>query len=93
MAIMRNCKIERIKINNLEEIAIGKTINGETIISHNDNKIATVVEGPMEEMSSIIRRKYDYFFLTKNTLAKIGGRGISENEYNNYLNSIKEKTN
>ncbi len=83
--------MQEIKINDLEEIAVGKTINGEMIISNRNNKISTVVQGTFDGVLGILRRKNDYQLLEDNTLHKLGGRGISEKEYNTYLNSIKEK--
>lgn len=86
---------ERIHIHRLEEIAIGETINGETIIANEDNKISTVIKDQIlggKDNSGIIYKKNNYF-LSGYSLFKQKGEKISEAEYNKYLDSIKQKTN
>jgi len=85
----------KIHIHRLEEIAIGKTINGETIIANEDNEISTVIKDQIlggKNSGGIICKKNNYF-LDGYNLFKLRGEKISETEYNNYLNSIKQKTN
>ena len=74
-----------IKINSLEEVAMGNVINGEIILSHRNNKVETL----KKDLSC---KKYDYV-LIDNTLLNIGGVEISKKKYNYYLNLIKQKTN
>jgi len=81
----------KIHIHRLEEIAIGKTINGETIIANEDNEISTVIKDRIlsgKNGGGIIWKKNNYF-LDGYSLFKQRGEKISEAEYNKYLDSIK----
>lgn len=81
---------KKISINKLEDIAIGKTINMETIVSNKDCKISTVIGGQIlnGKNSGMVWRKTNYLLKNYNLL-KLGVEKISESKYNEYLDSIK----
>lgn len=81
--------VQEIKINNLEEIAIGKNIEDEIIISNKDNKVVTIRETNFGGSTDIIRIKYNYK-LKDNTLTRLGGTRLSKEEYNYCLDLIKQ---
>ena len=81
-----------IKIINLEDIAVGKKIGEEIVIYNNHNIISTLLELSLEDLSKI-RFRWDYILRNNNTLITLAGKRITEEEYNNHLNSIKYKAN
>lgn len=82
---------QNILVNNLEEIAVGKEINGEFIIG-NDNAIVQTIE---ELRGHATKKTYllNSYVLEKTTLQPLESKKIPEKYYNEYLNLIKQKTN
>jgi len=81
---------KKISINKLEEIAVGKTINGETIVSNKNDKVSTVIEDQIlnGKKSGLTWKKHNYLLINYNLLL-LSNRTISESKYNEYLDSIK----
>lgn len=83
-----------IKINSLEEIAIGKKINTgviEEIVIYNENEeVQTIVE--LKKDSGYIYRTKTYDILD-NILDCVKVEDITKEEYDGWLNSVKQQTN
>jgi hypothetical protein len=84
--------IKEIKINNLEEIAVGNKINedviGETIIYNENGEVQTIVELKKDLLYRM--RTYN---IVNNILDCVNVEEITKKEYDEFLNSIKQQTN